>query len=303
MRHVSLFAGIGGMDLAAEWAGFETVLFCEKDPYCQKVLAKHWPGVPIIDDIRSVTRESIDGAIDVISGGPPCQPTSTAGKRGGTGDDRWLWPEMLRVICELAPAWVVAENVPGLLSIERGMVFETVLSDLESAGYETLPLVYPACGVGANHRRNRVFILAHSKREERRTGAEVAGVLRALPENGAESNNANRPSADVADAAECGREEGDKDAGGGREGTGEAEERGGLAIGGWWQIKCGLGGMADELPAVVDGRGWWGVEPDIPRVSKGAKNRTARLRALGNAVVPQQAYPIFAAIGRLYDRG
>ncbi len=171
MTHVSLFSGIGGLDLAAEWAGFDTVLFCEKDPYCQKVLAKHWPGVPIIDDIRSVSRESIDGAIDVISGGFPCQPFSLAGKRGGTGDERYLWPEMLRVIHELRPRWVVAENVPGLLSIDGGLVFENVLVDLEREGYETLPLVYPAAGVGAPHKRDRVFMVAHRFGVGRREGA------------------------------------------------------------------------------------------------------------------------------------
>ena len=115
MNHVSLFSGAGGLDLAAEWAGFETVLFCEKDPYCQKVLARHWPGVPIIDDIRSVNCESISGAVDVISGGFPCQPHSLLGRRKGRGDARYLWPEMYRVIQEMFPMWAVVENVLGAL--------------------------------------------------------------------------------------------------------------------------------------------------------------------------------------------
>ena len=170
-RHVSLFSGIGGLDLAAERAGFKTVLFCERDPYCQKVLGKHWPKVPIIDDIRKVNSESVKGKISLLSGGFPCQPFSHAGKRGGTGDDRYLWPEMLRVIHELTPEWVVAENVPGLLSIDEGVVFETVCLNLEGEGYEVLPLMYPAAGVGANHKRDRVFIVGYSKHIGR-NGAE-----------------------------------------------------------------------------------------------------------------------------------
>jgi DNA (cytosine-5)-methyltransferase 1 len=293
VNHVSLFSGAGGLDLAAEWAGFETVLFCEKDPYCQKVLARHWPGVPIIDDIRSVNRESISGAVDVISGGPPCQPFSIAGKRGGTGDDRYLWPEMLRVIREIGPRWVVAENVPGLLSIDAGVVFETVLSDLERQGYETLPLVYPASSVGAPHKRDRVFIVAHAERLQRNTGAEIAGVFQPLHENGSEPNNAHRSGADVAYAEERGRGEGYKDAGGRGAGTGEAEERLRPSLDGGREIERGLGGMASRLP------GWLDEPAGIPRVSTGDKNRVNRIKALGNAVVPAQAYPIFAAIAAI----
>ncbi len=137
MTHVSLFTGVGGIDLAADWAGFKTILQVEKDPYCQKVLRKHWPNVKRIEDIRDVKADSVNEPVTLISGGPPCQPVSVAGKRRGTGDDRWLWPEMLRVIREIKPQWVLAENVPGIISLESGMVFENLLVDLENEGYET----------------------------------------------------------------------------------------------------------------------------------------------------------------------
>ncbi len=161
MTHISLFSGVGGIDLAAEWAGFETILQVEIDPYCQRVLEKHWPNVKRIEDIRDVKADSVSEPITLVSGGFPCQPVSVAGKRRGTEDDRWLWPEMLRVIREIAPKWVLAENVLGLLTIEHGMVFENILADLEVEGYETWTGLIPVAGTGAPHLRYRVFLVAH----------------------------------------------------------------------------------------------------------------------------------------------
>ena len=150
----------GGFSLAARWAGIETVAFCEIDPFCRKVLGKNFPGVPIFSDIKELRNDGTMGTVDIISGGVPCQPASVAGKRGGSADDRWLWPETYRVIKEFNPAWVLLENVPGLLSLGGGMVFESLLSQLESEGYEVITLNIPACGVGAPHRRERVWIIA-----------------------------------------------------------------------------------------------------------------------------------------------
>jgi len=229
VTHVSLFAGVGGIDLAAEWAGFETIAQVEQNPYCIKVLERHWPGVHRCTDIREFPDRDYS-AVTLVSGGFPCQPFSQAGKRRGTDDDRFLWPEMLRVIREIEPRWVLAENVLGLLSLDGGVVFETVLSDLESAGYATLPVVCPAAGAGAPHQRQRVFIVAHG------TGSRLEGQQWAR-----------------------------------HEGRGV-----GLANGGWWL-----------------------TEPDVGRVATGVPHRVDRLRALGNAVVPQQVYPILQAIAEV----
>ena len=163
LTHLSLFSGIGGLDLAAEMAGFETVGQVEWADYPTKVLEKHWPDVPRWRDIRELTggdfyeRTGLR-TVDVVSGGFPCQPFSVAGKRGGKEDDRYLWPEMLRIIHELKPTWVLGENVPGIVDL----ALDQVLSDLESEGYEIQCFLVPACGVDAPHKRERVAIVAHA---------------------------------------------------------------------------------------------------------------------------------------------
>ena len=160
MRHGSLFSGIGGFDLAAEWMGWENLFHCEWNEFGQKILKHYWPNAKSYEDITKTDFSIYRGTVDIISGGFPCQPFSHAGKRKGTKDDRYLWPEMLRVIREVCPRWVIGENVYGLVSWDGGLVFDKVKSDLESEGYKVIPVVLPAASVNAPHNRARIFFIA-----------------------------------------------------------------------------------------------------------------------------------------------
>ena len=161
MNHGSLFSGIGGFDLAAEWMGWENLFHCEWDPFCQKILKYYWPNAKSYGDITKTDFTIWRGRIDVLTGGFPCQPYSQAGKRLGKEDARHLWPEMLRAIREIAPTYVVGENVYGLINWNGGLVFDEVQTDLEAEGYEVLPVILPAAGVNAPHRRDRVWFVAY----------------------------------------------------------------------------------------------------------------------------------------------
>lgn len=269
LTHLSLFSGIGGLDLAAEWAGFTTVGQCEFADYPTKVLEKHWPDVPRWRDIRTLTKESFYErtglrTVDVISGGFPCQPFSVAGKQKGKGDDRYLWPEMLRVITELRPRCVAGENVPGIIKIAAGQV----VKDLERAGYHVVVFNFEAAAVGAWHRRQRVFF----------TGlADVADA------DGSGLQGSEQP--ETPDAAEDAGEQPS------RVPAGECSE----AV---YDAMCsGCAGDArwGKSQELADGR-CWAAEPDVGRVAHGIPAMVDRLKCLGNAVVPQQAYPIFKAL-------
>ena len=340
LTHVSLFTGIGGIDLAAEWAGFKTICFVEIDDYCQKVLNKHWPDVPVIGDIRDVTKETIANSsgnngernspevqgeeqtgmgcdtyrsrdyrtippVTLITGGFPCQPVSQAGKRKGKDDDRWLWPEMLRVISEIRPAWVVAENVAGLLN----MGFNDCVSDLESQGYETQSFLIPACAVNAPHRRDRIFIVAHAKRSGQQAGESRS--IQGISGRGKNDSGQTTESSNVADTetrtiwtglCENGqtRKRGRRLGNGGGSDASHSEGQ-------------GLEGSDTERDSRTEGRSseygqggwnpdWWATEPQLGRVAYGIPHRVDRLRCLGNAVVPQQIYPILKAIADI-ERG
>lgn len=162
MTHGSLFSGIGGFDLAAEWVGWENLFHCEWNEFGQKVLKYYWPNAESFTDITKTNFSKYENKIDILTGGFPCQPYSTAGKRRGKEDERHLWPEMLRAIREICPRWIVGENVFGLINWSEGLVFHEVQTDLEAAGYEVQPYVLPAAAVNAPHRRDRVWFIAHT---------------------------------------------------------------------------------------------------------------------------------------------
>jgi len=162
MNHIGLFEGIGGFSVAAKKMGWETIAWCEINPFCQTVLKHHYPNATPHHDIKQTDFTIYRGKCDILTGGFPCQPYSAAGKRLGKEDERHLWPEMLRAIREITPRWVVGENVRGLLSWNGGMVFDEVQADLDACGYEVQPFLLPACGVNAPHRRDRVWFVAHS---------------------------------------------------------------------------------------------------------------------------------------------
>mgnify|MGYP001337869070 FL=1 len=195
MTHGSLFSGVGGFDLAAEWMGWENLFHCEINEWCQKVLRFHFPKSIQYEDITRTDFTPWRGKVDVLTGGFPCQPFSTAGKRRGAEDDRYLWPEMLRAIREIRPAWVIGENVAGITSmvqpgsevtvesqaslfetsdketlLEQEYVIETVCRDLEREGYSVQPILIPACGVGAPHKRDRVWFIASDRSDARIEG-------------------------------------------------------------------------------------------------------------------------------------
>jgi len=163
MIHGSLFSGIGGFDLAAEWMGWENKFHCEWNTFGQKVLHHYWPQAEQFTDITKTDFKKYANRIDILTGGFPCQPYSSAGKRLGKEDERHLWPEMLRAIREIQPRWVVGENVLGLVNWSGGLVFHEVQADLEAEGYEVQPYVLPAVSVNAPHRRDRVWFVAKSK--------------------------------------------------------------------------------------------------------------------------------------------
>lgn len=167
-RHGSLFSGIGGFDLAAEWMGWENVFHCEWNEFGKKVLNYYWPNAISYDDITKTDFSIHRGNIDILTGGFPCQPYSAAGKRLGKEDERHLWPEMLRAIREIAPRYVVGENVLGIVSWNGGLVFDEVQADLEAEGYEVQPVILPACAVNAPHIRDRVWFVAYAS--GKRTG-------------------------------------------------------------------------------------------------------------------------------------
>jgi DNA (cytosine-5)-methyltransferase 1 len=194
MNHGSLFSGIGGFDLAAEWMGWQNIFHCEINAFCQKVLKYHFPHAATYTDIKQTDFTIHRGNIDILTGGFPCQPYSLAGKRKGKEDERHLWPEMLRAIREIQPRWVVGENVFGLVNWSGGLVFHEVQANLEAEGYEVQPYVLPACAKDAPHRRDRIWFVAYAgnircnDRSDNRQERHIQGNERIAEENKSERN-------------------------------------------------------------------------------------------------------------------
>jgi len=299
LTHIDLFSGIGGFTLAGEWAGFRTVVFCEKEEFCQKVLQKRFGAViadspviglhhekdeqkleeergskfysgksrniPIIPEIRDFNGTKWRGAT-LLTGGFPCQPFSVAGQRRGKEDDRYLWPEMLRVISEAKPRWILAENVPGIFR----MALDTVLADLEGEGYTTGTFIIPACGLNAPHKRNRVWIVANSIDDGMRRGSHgnSGGGKRTLQ---AKRPNSHAPDPDSKYSQEfIPRNKL-------RHERKEETSRRGIHETNWQED-------------------WYEVATRFCRVDDGVPDRVHRLKALGNAIVPQIAYEILKRI-------
>jgi DNA (cytosine-5)-methyltransferase 1 len=309
--HVDLFSGIGGFALAAQWAGFRTIAFCEIDKYCQKVLAKNFladaecqpstirgndnsnagngsqwgnhatrSGGDDSGQSRTGTNATIHGNIfdfdgtqyqgcDLITGGFPCQPFSVAGKRRGAADDRAIWPEMFRVIKEARPAWVLGENVPGIVPME----LDNVLSDLEGIGYACRPFVIPACAVDARHMRSRLWVIGRFVGDTSSAGpfpSSHAGVCRGEEGTGSRDAELERRSDNISDANQQGLE-------------------------GQRQVACGIGTQFNDTGDHCR----WLPEPNVGRVANGIPSRVDRLKGLGNAIVPQVASEIMREIRKL----
>lgn len=327
MTHSSLFSGIGGFDLASHWAGIDNIFACEIDEFCRKVLVKRFPNTILFNDIKETNFAQFNGRVDIISGGFPCQPFSVAGKRAGTEDNRYLWGEMLRVVREVTPKWVIAENVRGLATIENGHTFETVCNDLEVSGYSVQPFIIPALSVGAPHKRERLWIIARnltnsdSRRLERTEKERREGEYALRSDSGITPNTTNflckgwdggrsgkncdngeqlfcenEPSngneiwsktnsineSDIANTDNGCRNENEIQAR--REidnvcNTGKWNEH-------WTEAIARIYGMDDGLSRGMD------------RLNERYKSRQrkSRIKAMGNAIVPQIAYQIFMTI-------
>ena len=318
VKMLDLFSGIGGFHLAAEWVwgdDLEVVAHCEIEPFPQKVLRKHWPDVPIVPDIHNLNGDRF-GTVDLITGGFPCQPYSVAGKRRGAEDDRALWPEMLRVIREARPRWIIGENVAGFVN----MGLDDCCADLEIEGYEVQPVIIPACAVGAPHRRDRVWIVAYSEVNGSTGGqGEIRGTERRpfdelLSEfNDEDSDVAHSECRELEKRINIGRES-RAYAKFARSSKGDAAnaESAGLERRDAERARSADGWIAKY----IDGGEWYNkaeswrepwpeVAARLCRVDDGLPrrvDRVNRLKALGNAIVPQVAAVIMQAIKTIEDQ-
>ena len=302
MKHklLDLFSGIGGFSLGAEANGIPTVAFVEKDPFCQKVLRKHWSNTPIISDIRTVKGEDYEtDGVTIISGGFPCQPFSQAGKRKGTDDDRYLWDETLRVVAETKPEWFIGENVDGLVNIQDGLVLRQVQDDLEKEGFQVQCLVVPASGIGAWHQRKRVWIIGHNVSNTigelsdgcsgttRHSESELKGMVSDEAKNWnkvwSKTERCDQQTGlrgNVSDTTVKGLERHGSQSSDLQESKErqDSSDRGSQGQHTWWQTESKLRGIPHGISYELD------------------KDRANRIKALGNSIVPQIAYQLFKSI-------
>jgi len=269
MNHGSLYSGIGGWLLAAEWAGIENVFTCEIDSFCNKVLDKHFPNTTRHYDVRETNFKTYQNKIDILSTSDPCQPFSFAGKRGGKADDRYLWPATIAAIRQIKPPFVVFENVPGFVS----MAFETVAADLEGEGYTLESFIIPACGIEAWHKRDRLWIIGYTSSRSHTT------------ESGPHREKINEHGRSKQGGTELQHQQ-KRDSGQVCEDVPNTRSRR------YWtpdgEIQTGRNSIKYER--------WWETEPDVGRVADGVSNRVDRIKSLGNSIVPQIAHIIFEAI-------
>jgi DNA (cytosine-5)-methyltransferase 1 len=291
LKTLDLFSGIGGFSLGLESTGFfETIGFVEKDKFCQKVLKKHWSNINIEEDIRNVKGEKYQA--DVVTGGFPCQPFSVAGKRKSTADDRYLWDEMLRVIRETKPRWVIGENVEGIVNINEGMVLRQVLNDLENEGFKSQCIIIPASGIGAWHQRKRIWIMAYS--DSNRHVSEIRrgnGEEKGIPVQDREKDSTSRKSVGTSDVWQTNKEYVPN-----TNIKGLERHRDEYELREVKQEKNFIWSSNDGTK-----KSWWQIESELCGVPNGVsyeldKDRSNRIKALGNSIVPQIARQIGLSI-------
>jgi DNA (cytosine-5)-methyltransferase 1 len=321
MRHIDLCSGIGGFALGFEWAGLSRpAMFCDIEPWSRKILAKHWPDVPIEEDVKVLANEPEkipDGGRDtILTAGYPCQPFSQAGKRLGTEDDRHIWPYVREIVAQKRPSWCVFENVYGHVS----MGLDQVLSDLETDGYATRAFIVPACSVDAPHRRDRVWIIGRNVGDTEHNGSSATAVE---GKHGQDEGWRSEGQGEAEQSARTGEPRDDADVGNAedirRHGWAEATGREGQTHQQDQprpEIRGELGGSSEDVADTDRARceeqwwgkpaqsqyeaaqrgDWWLSEPPVGRVANGIPGRVDRLKGLGNAIVPQIAMQIGIAI-------
>ena len=333
MRHGSLFSGIGGFDLASQWMGWENIFHCEWNEFGQKVLKYYWPKAISYHDITKTDFTIHRGSIDILTGGFPCQPYSAAGKRLGKEDDRHLWPEMLRAIREIQPAYIVAENVRGLTNWNGGLVFNEVQAEMEAEGYEVTPFLLPACAVNAPHRRDRIWFVAYANDNgQRKSGfrkSEGSQEQHGISRNGGDVSRRELWNEEMGQGGTTPDTPSDR-----RERTGQGTEgetgkeglrQGGKLEGGFEGLR-NIGATPDTISPrcqtereqskpttqserIGNSRSRWERFPTQSPICRGDDGLSSRLsgitfpkwrnesiKAYGNAIVPQVAFEIFKAI-------